>query len=58
MKVQYNGLLRILSRKYRSVYTKDEIARIIEEKGANYIDKNVKYLGFGVWEVSVGNDKI
>lgn len=54
MTVQYNGLLKILCRKYKGVYTKERIAKIIEQDGANHLDENIKYIGFGMWEVQKG----
>ena len=53
MKVQYEGLLKILCRKYKGVYTKERIAEIIEYYGASHLDENIKYIGFGVWEVRI-----
>ena len=51
MTVQYNGLLKILCRKYKGIYTKERIAEIIEEKGTSHLDENIRYIGFGMWEV-------
>lgn len=51
MKVKYEGLVKILYRKWNWLYSKERIEQLIEEEGANYIDKSVTYLGFGVWEI-------
>lgn len=51
MKVELRGLIKILYRDWKWLYTKEQIAKIIEEKGASHLDKNITYLGFGIWEI-------
>lgn len=50
MTVDKNGLIKILSRQHKE-YTKEQIAEIIEREGANYFNPNIKYIGFGKWEI-------
>ena len=50
MIVEINGLIKILSRQHKE-YTKEQIAEIIEREGASFLNPNIKYLGFGKWEI-------
>lgn len=50
MRVQKEGLIKIVSRKHR-YYTKRQIAELIEREGAEYFCINVEYMGFGIWEI-------
>lgn len=52
MKVGFEGLVKILYRRWGWLYSKDKIKELIEAEGANYIDSRVTYLGFGVWEIA------
>jgi hypothetical protein len=51
MTVEIKGLIKILSRQHKE-YTKEQIAEIIERDGAKYFNPDIKYLGFGKWEVN------
>lgn len=50
MTVKIDGLIKILSRQHKE-YTKEQIAEIIEREGASYFNPNIKYLGFGQWQI-------
>ena len=50
MTVNRNGLIKILSRQHKE-YTREQIAEIIEEKGAKHFNSNIEYLGFGEWQI-------
>lgn len=50
MRVQKDGLIKIISRKYR-YYSRKQIAEIIEREGAEYFFCNIEYIGFGIWEI-------
>ena len=51
MKVQFQGLIKILHRRLGWMYSREEIIRLVYAEGANHLDKDVTYLGFGYWEV-------
>ena len=51
MKVQFQGLIKILHRRWGWMYSREEIIRLVYAEGANHLDKDVTYLGFGYWEV-------
>lgn len=51
MKVTYEGLLKILYRRHKSIYTKEKLIELINSDGASVIDNTVTYLGYGIWEV-------
>lgn len=53
MKVQFDGLIRILRRKLNYEYSKEEIAEIVERDGASSLYKDVEYLGFGLWDIKM-----
>ena len=42
-----DAVIRIIYREHNGEYTKEEIAKRIEEDGANAIDSRFKYVGFG-----------
>ena len=42
-----DAVIRIIYREHKGEYTKDEIARIIEDDGAASIDPKFKHVGFG-----------
>lgn len=52
MKVRLEGLIKILYRDWGWLYSKQEIAKIIEEEGSRKLDNKITYLGFGVWEIA------
>lgn len=49
MKVSEEGLVKILYRRFKFMYTKERIAEIIESEGAKFFDNNIEYLGHGEW---------
>ena len=51
MKVRIEGLVKILARQYKGIYTKEQIREIIERDGANSLDPNITYCHYGVWEI-------
>lgn len=51
MTVQYDGLIKMLCRKFKGVYTRAQITEKVERDGANSLDPSIKYLGYGIWEV-------
>lgn len=56
MKVELDGLVKILVQKYKGQYSVDEIKKKIEEDGANSLDKNISYLGYDTWEIKDSTD--
>lgn len=55
MKVKKDKLVKLIKREY-TYYTENEIKERIDEYGAEYFNGNgstinIKYLGFGEWEV-------
>lgn len=53
MKVRSDGLIKVLARKYKGRHTKEQIKEIIERDGANSLDSDITYCGFGVWEINM-----
>lgn len=58
MKIKHIGLVKILTREFKGMYTKEKIENIIEEKGVNFFDRygySIKYLGFDEYEFLKSN---
>lgn len=54
MIVELKGLIKILKREFKGMYTEERIKEIIEKDGASYFNTynlKITYLNFGKWKV-------
>lgn len=47
MTYQLKGIVKIIHRDWSWMYTKEQIAKIIEEKGIKHFGNEYEYIGYG-----------
>lgn len=52
MMYELKGIVKIIHRDYGWKFSKEEIAKIIEEKGVKYFGEQYEYIGFGKFVIN------